>query len=107
MHWGSGPGLTPRRLGETGGTTTVALTEAENASHNHLMLAGGAATTNAAATDVGIGNVSLYAAPSSPALVMSPVAVDANGAGTPHENCQPYLPINFIIALSGVYPSRN
>ena len=60
MHWGNGPGLTPRQIGRVGGTNTVALNQAQNASHNHDMKAGAAATTNAPATGVGISDAGLF-----------------------------------------------
>lgn len=42
-----------------------------------------------------------------PAVAMDPNAVTAVGGGSPHDNMQPYLGINFIICVMGVYPSRN
>jgi microcystin-dependent protein len=38
---------------------------------------------------------------------MNPAAVSTVGSGGPHENMQPYLAVNWCIALSGIYPSRN
>ena len=107
MHWGTGPGLTTRRLGETGGTNTVTLTQAQNAAHNHSIVAGSAANANAPASTVGIGNAQLFAAPSSPAVPMNANAIGDTGGGQSHENRQPYLAINFIIALAGIFPPRN
>jgi microcystin-dependent protein len=51
-------------------------------------------------------NKDVYAAPSSPAP-MSSSAIGSSGAGQAHDNMQPYLGINFIIALVGIFPSRN
>ena len=86
----------------------MALTEGENASHNHPMLAGAAGTSNVPAADVGIaGDANLFAAPSSPALLMHGLSIDDNGSGAPHENRQPYLALNFIIAIAGEFPQRN
>jgi len=107
MHWGRGPGLSSRIVGQRVGSNTVGLTEAENGSHNHPMLAGTAATTNIPSSTAALANATLYAAPSAPNLVLSPDATAKNGSGTPHENRQPYLAVNFIIALQGVFPSRN
>lgn len=107
MHWGSGPGLTPRGIGETGGSDSVALSAAQNAAHNHAMHAGAAATSNTPSSGVGIANAAIFAAPSDPALDLNPNAIGTNGASQAHENRQPYLAINLIIALIGVFPSRN
>jgi microcystin-dependent protein len=107
MHWGSGAGLSPRRIGQTGGANSVPLTEAENAAHSHAMLAGVAGTTNKPSSDVGIANAAIFAPPSTPDQAMNVDALTKNGSGTPHENRQPYLAVNFIIALDGTYPSRN
>lgn len=107
MHWGRGPGLSSRVIGQKLGSATVGLTEAENASHNHPMHAGTAATTHIPSASVALANVALYAAPSTPNLVLKPDATAKNGTGTPHENRQPYLAVNFIIALQGTFPSRN
>ena len=107
MHWGSGPGLTPRQIGQTGGSDSVTLTEGENPLHNHPMLAGTVATSNQPAADRAIANATLFAAPSDPALLLDGNAIAINGSGSPHENRQAFLPINFIIALVGVFPSRN
>jgi microcystin-dependent protein len=38
---------------------------------------------------------------------MSLAAIGAAGAGQPHDNMQPYLAVNYIIALAGIFPSRN
>ena len=106
MHPGNGPGLSSRRLGQLGGSATVPLNESENASHSHSMLAGTVADSNVPAADLAIGGAGLFAAPS-PALVMNANAIGDQGSGSPHPNQQPYLAINFIIALQGVFPSRN
>ena len=108
MHPGRGPGLSQRRLGERAGSPTVPLNEAENGVHNHPMLAGTAGTTNTPAANLGIADVnSVFAAPSSPALGLDGNALLPQGSGVPHTNEQPYLVVTFIIALQGVFPSRN
>lgn len=110
MHPGGGPGLTNRRLGEKGGVEMVALSEAQMPNHSHAM---GAAPVPANQDDVGntvimsrtIGTNS-YADPNN----LQPIADEAlppEGGSQVHDNMQPYLTINFIIALQGLYPSRN
>lgn len=107
MHWGSGPGLTPRRIGQTGGSTTVALNEAEIPPHSHGMKAGVASTSNVPSAMGALGNANVYAGTSDPPAPMSAQAIGATGNGAAHENRQPYLAIDFIIALQGIYPSRD
>lgn len=105
MHWGDGPGLTPRNIGETTGSTTVTLTSAEMPAHTHQV---GASQSSASALSPG-GNVladaALYADPPY-TQAMSPLAVGASGGSQPHQNVQPMLALTFIIALQGIFPSR-
>ena len=110
MHWGSGAGLSQRFIGETGGETAVTLLTSEMPSHSHVPQAG--AASNAAAPGTGVifgggghGKAPAYAPPGSP-LPMNDSAVGAAGGGQPHNNMPPYLTLNFIIALQGIFPSR-
>jgi microcystin-dependent protein len=112
MHPGRGPGLTSRRLGERGGVETVTLSEAQMPNHTHAMQGTSTpATANAAnnnmtlARSVG-GNA--YQSDSSTNIVeLNADALQNRGGGQAHNNMQPYLTINFIIALVGLYPSRS
>lgn len=110
MHPGRGPGLTARRLGERGGVESVTLTEAQMPNHNHTMMASPSpgetpqpATNTALARSV---NGSLYHAAGSPVTLADQAAPPAGGSQA-HNNMQPFLAINFIIALVGLYPSRS
>ena len=108
MHPGQGPGLSLHDLGETGGSDTVSLLESEIPSHSHTMMV----STQLALENSPIGQeaaqgdgINLYAAPG--ALVnMSGNALAPAGGDQPHNNMQPYLTLNFCIALQGVYPPR-
>lgn len=111
MHPGSGPGLTSRRLGEIGGTETVTLTEAQMPNHTHEMTASpnpgeapGPAKGNALARSVG---ASVYAPPNKLVSFAAETMPTVAGGSQPHNNMQPFLAINFIIALQGLYPSRS
>jgi len=113
MHPGRGPGLSPRRWGEVVGTETVTLSEAQLPTHKHEIVTAenqGAAdvspNNNAALSRSSFGD-NLYQTESSANLTdLAPVSVSSAGGGQPHNNLQPYLALNFIIALFGLYPSR-
>ena len=111
IHPGQGPGLSNYSLGESAGVEAVTLTSAEIAPHTHPLNC-----------NTGSGNQTqpegnLMAAESSavtqiyinqpPNQTMHPQSIGNNPGGQPHENRQPYLCINFIIAIEGIYPSRN
>lgn len=110
MHPGRGPGLTSRRLGQRGGTEMISLSEAQMPNHTHtLQVQNDVANSNDPQDRVwsrvfGAGN--LYAAPGSIAS-MADQSLPSTGGSQPHNNMQPYLAINFIIALVGLYPSRS
>lgn len=109
MHPGQGPGLSLHDLGETGGSETVTLLESEIPSHNHGLRAfldpgdlADPSTRSLART--GTGN--LYQTNAVGLAAMSPQAIAPSGGDQPHNNLMPYLTLNFIIALQGVYPPR-
>jgi len=108
MQPDQGPGLSLRSLGEAGGSETVTLQQSEMPAHGHtanasLMDATDRVPTNQLpASGVAVG---MYAAPG-PVVAMSPGAVAPAGGDQPHNNLQPYLTLNFCIALQGVYPPR-
>lgn len=116
MHPGRGVALTPRYLGEKTGTTTVSLTSEYMPSHNHPMqVYSGYGDTknpaNALPASAKRGRVSFYPYKKDPEneklTPMSARAIDIAGESMAHENQQPYLAINFCIALTGIYPSRS
>lgn len=108
MHQGTGAGLTPRTINEITGTSTVTLIESEMPSHTHAPQA-----RNIANQKVTEGNVWGSVSPFSPSIYsptpntsMNPQAISPTGGTQSHNNMQPYLGLNFIIALDGVYPSK-
>jgi microcystin-dependent protein len=111
MHPGQGPGLSLHDLGEIGGSETVSLLESEIPSHSHTMRASGdvadnfVAVGNMVAKPVGRGN-SLFSKTTNPLATMSDNALAPAGGDQPHNNMQPYLTLNFCIALQGVFPPR-
>lgn len=105
MHPGNGPGLTPRYLGENGGTTSETLSQAQMPAHNHaLNAASGSATTGtpSGANSLAAGTVNTYGAANN----MVPMG-EAVGGGQAHNNMQPYEVLNFVIALQGIFPPRS
>jgi len=114
MEPGRGPGLTRRRLGEKLGIPTVTLSENQMPSHTHYVRAnqspGGVAapsnTTSIAAAG-GRGDDLYSSATSSNLVGLSSETVESTGGNQAHDNMQPYLALNFIIALQGLYPSRS
>lgn len=110
LHAGSGPGLTPRDLGEQGGEQAVTLTPMQMPSHSHAMTASNAiASVQSPANAMLAKPVTLSAPYHDPAAVApSPAGpLGTAGAAAPHNNLQPCLVVNFIIALTGVFPPRN
>lgn len=113
---GQGPGLSPYVLGQLGGTETVTLTVQQMPSHNHLMNAneGNGKSQNPANGFLAAGvvptqsnaAVSNYAS-SSDGTLLSATAISLTGGSQPHNNIQPYLGMNYIICLFGIFPSRN
>jgi microcystin-dependent protein len=109
MHPGQGPGLSLHDLGETGGSETVSLLESEIPSHSHTLRADilDIADTNVVSPNASFALSSggtLYQAAGG--ATMSDNAITPAGGDQPHNNLQPYLALNFCIALQGVYPHR-
>ena len=108
MHPGQGPGLSLHDLGETGGSQTVSLLESEIPSHSHAVNASAAdgntldPTGSLVAKGVG---VNMYTTTLN-ATALNANAVAPAGGDQPHNNMQPYLTLNFCIALQGVFPPR-
>ena len=111
MHPGSGPGLTPRRLGAKGGESAVTLAESQIPQHNHAAMASTTAanspdpTGNVMAKGPGRGSAFYVAAGA--AAPMSAASLATAGLSQGHNNMQPYQVLNFVIALQGTYPSRS
>jgi microcystin-dependent protein len=108
IHQGTGPNGT-WTIGEVRGVETVTLTLNQMAAHNHTF--GLAATSTEPTTDrpdnsyPAVGGY--YAAASTSGVTMPAPTIASAGGTQPHGNMQPYLGINFIIAVEGIFPSQN
>jgi microcystin-dependent protein len=113
MHPGQGQGLSLRDLGQIGGAETITLLNSEMPAHAHGI---GRASTAAgdsqfpensvwAQAGAGRGAAAAYIA-GPPTGKINPNSLAPTGGGLPHNNMQPYLTLNFCIALQGVFPQR-
>jgi microcystin-dependent protein len=95
------------QLGQSGGAETVALTVQQLAGHTHPLFASTALATQETPGSnlTGQTEIALYGN-ESPFGPMSPQVMTAVGGGQSHANLQPYLCVNFIVSLSGLYPSQ-
>lgn len=106
----AGPGLTQRVIGQVGGEEAVTLLSGQIPGHTHPANCSSAVGTsydpagNVWSVDAG-GNNEYGSGPI--AGQMSSSATGVTGGGAPHSNVQPYLAVNFCIALTGIYPSRS
>lgn len=108
LHPGQGPGLNLYDLGESGGSETVTLLESEIPAHTHSAVAAtssGVPNPSTAAWGGALkGHGSLYAPSDAHNVTMNPFALSFAGSGQAHNNLQPYLVLNFCIAMQGVFP---
>ena len=111
---GQGPGLPSVDLGEVAGEPTHTLITTEMPAHNHAGQAAGHSDPGTSsspgggtwATSTSRDNMYINSPPNSP-MAANTVTVGVSGGSQPHNNMQPYLGMNFIIAIEGIYPSRN
>ncbi len=101
---GQGPGLSNYDLGQSGGEESVVLNAAQMPAHTHQVLGssvatGGRPNGRTPATGGQYGNAN--------DVTMDPGMIQAAGGSQPHDNMPPHLAINYIIALQGIFPSRN
>lgn len=109
MHMGTGPDGSTYQIGENGGVETVTLSTQQIPIHNHALLASknfGNQGFPVNSVLAGSNNISIYKA-AAPTAALNAQSVQPAGGSQPHENMQPYLGINFIISLFGVFPSPN
>ena len=109
IHTGTGTGLSPYpNQGAVGGAEQVTLTAAQLGGHSHTVRGSeaSASTTGPGGNVLAEGSRRTLRTPSSP-VAMAADAVTSTGGSQPHTNMQPFLAINYIIALYGIFPSRS
>jgi microcystin-dependent protein len=102
IHVGSG-----HTLGERGGEQAHTLSISELPTHLHAAQASGADADNPIPSGNLLGNANNLYMPAQSLTTLIPATVANVGGSQPHENMQPYLILNFSIALQGIFPSPN
>jgi microcystin-dependent protein len=115
LHWGTGPGLSNYVIGEVTGTESVTLLQNQMPIHNHLVKAVSAAADQggpagfypSASNDPSDGNTINTYSDANPDVTLNPNSVATAGGSQPVSIIQPVLAVTFIIAMVGIFPSRN
>ena len=107
LHQGTGPGLSNRRQGQKSGAERETLSVNHLPTHNH----GGVRAVTDSANDLNPNGKMLAQAATDiyvddTQVNMNAEAVTNTGSSQPHDNIQPFICVNFIVALFGIYPSR-
>ena len=111
LHFSQGPGLSAYKQGQGGGSEETALAQIQSPIHSHTV--GCTAATGNVSSPVGalpgaeaVAAVDVWSNAAADG-VMNPAMTSNSGSSQPHENCQPYLAVTWLIALYGTFPSRN
>jgi len=108
MHMGASPGgRVNYPQGAVTGEETHTLIQSEMPRHNHLATVSNASSNVIVPTGAYLGASANLYQPGPANTNLAPSTVAAVGGSQPHENRQPYLALNFCIAINGIYPSRN
>ena len=114
IHQGTGAGLSTYVMGQQGGAESITLTQANMPTHNHLVAADNGAPSTPTRTPASntylaatLRNEAPIYTSAVPNIAMGPLAVGHAGFGALVAIGQPCLGVSFIIAMFGVYPSRN
>jgi microcystin-dependent protein len=119
LHWGQGPGLSNYTIGETAGAENITLLAANVPSHNHVFNASNQTAAPGGPTpQVMLGTLNAnssiggtyYVGTSSPGFVLDAFnaqALSMAGGNQPHTNIQPTMALTYILALTGIFPTRN
>lgn len=109
VQHGHGPGLSTYSIGQRGGVERVTLNQNQIPSHNHtgqINTSASAGSENSPAGSYIAAHPGAFSEDTTGAKIEG-VVTGNNGGNQPHNNMQPYLAVNYIIALQGTYPSRS
>ena len=111
IHAGQGAGLSNRSLGQKGGTEDETLTLGQMPSHNHPLQGSTDTATQSDPSAAGGNKVPAEAemdiyTNAVPDVAMAAGAITSTGGGQPHTNVMPFQAVNFIIALTGLFPTQ-
>lgn len=109
VHQGQGSGLSPRVIGELAGAESVMLTGQQIPVHEHPFMATSAVGSVAAPSGALVAQspqIQMYIE-DAPDTNMSPNAVSLTGGNSAHNNMMPYICINYIISMYGIFPSQS
>jgi microcystin-dependent protein len=118
VGFGQGPGLSDYTMGQIGGSETVSISSANYPTHSHTLSAATNSATNNAPNGLfeaqgqtggrgGTVNLALYSGSGTATTLATSALTAASGGNQPHNNLQPYLALNFCIALQGIFPARS
>jgi len=102
IHMGSG-----HTLGEAAGSTAVTVNIQQLPTHTHAMMASSTTGDSAFANNTVLAPAGNLYGPATNLTTLAPNSVSSVGGSQPHNNMMPYLVLNFIIALQGIFPSQN
>jgi|SRR5579862_170444 len=115
MHWGDGAGLSSYSIGEDAGAPAETITVAQMPAHSHAVQVA-EATRGSTGEETANPGPTAWLGLSSPAnayvktgtanVQLAANAISPSGGSQPHQNMQPFLTLNFCIALTGVFPPR-
>jgi microcystin-dependent protein len=106
IHVGQGPGLSPYVQGQLGGVEAESLLVNQLPSHSHTVNANNSPSTATRPAGAVLARGGAYAA-ASDGTTMAPDSIAPTGGGQPINVLQPYLVLNYCIALTGIFPSQN
>ncbi|HYE26928.1 MAG TPA: tail fiber protein [Allosphingosinicella sp.] len=107
LHQGDGPSTSSRIIGESGGVESVTLTVQQIPAHSHPMVVSGNTGTGTAPQNNVLASgspVSVFRPATIPNQPMNAAAVGPTGGSQPHDNMHPFLCINYIISMFGLFP---
>lgn len=107
VHAGKGPGLSQRSPGQAFGSETITLGPTQVPPHSHDLIAANVPGETDLVEGSLLARSETYSDATAVTVPLNALSISPAGGGQPHDNMQPSLCINYIIATDGVYPSRN